>query len=321
MIRELLLVQQPWETWQEIQLLCDFANAPVSKDQLERWRLNGLLPKVSQVGKGRGSGSETRYPIGTANQAIAIVQLLSIKEKLNFVGWQLWIRGFTVDERYWKSEIDDAIYQLKRTPAYVRLMDRKYLTDEKTVYDQIPASNFKKTPFAKGLSKLSPDMQALSFGLLGEIAKGNFTNFESIPSDDPKINMDTISKFIGLPMQPIVAGIFPKLDFEKEFELQLGAISNALHDLRTNSSSTIEKITPDIRREFSAVLDITCNLQLVIPAFHKSAIGRFAKAFENDQKLQAFGIVLWSVFREMGTIQSDDEIMELAAISNANAVN
>ena len=133
--------------------------------------------------------------------------------------------------------------------------------------------------------------------------------------------MDTISKFIGLPMQPIVAGIFPKLDFEKEFELQLGAISNALHDLRTNSSSTIEKITPDIRREFLAVLDIADNLQLAIPALRKSAIGRFAKAFANDQKLQAFGIVLWSVFREMGTIQSDDEIMELAAISNANAVN
>ena len=309
------------ETWPEIQRLCGHANASVSKDQLERWRFNGLLPKVRQVGKGRGLGSETLYPIGTARQVIAIVELLSIKEKFSFVGWHLWMRGFNVDERYWKSDVDNAIFLLKRTPAYVRLMDMKYSTDAKSVYDQIPPGIFRHTPLAKGIAKLSPDMQALSFGLLGEVATGGFNSFTEIQSDDPKINMDTISKFIGLPMQPIVAGIFPKLDFEKDFELQLGAISNALHDFRTNPSISIERITPNMRREFMAVLDIADNLQLATPAFRKSPIGRFAKVFANDQKLQAFGIVLWSVFREMGTIQSNDDIMELAAISNSNAVN
>ena len=314
-------MQQCWETWLEIERLCGLANASVSKDQLERWRFNGLLPKVSQVGKGRGLGSETRYPIGTANQAIAIFELLSVKEKLSFVGWQLWMRGFTVDERYWKADIDNAIFLLKRTPAYVRLLDRKYSTDAKSVYDRIPPDIFQHTPFAKGLAKLSPDMQVLSFSLLGEVATGSFKSFTEIPSDDPKINMDTISKFIGLPMQPIVAGIFPKLDFEKELELQLGAISNALHDLRIKPSITIERITPDIRRELWAVLDIAGNLQATLPALRKSPIGRFAHASAKDQKLQAFGIILWSVFREMGTIQSNKNIMELAAISNSNAVN
>lgn len=316
MIREHIDVNERWETWQEIQQLCALANASVSKDQLERWRSRGLLPKVIQVGKGRGSGSETRYPFGTANQAIAIVELLSVKEKFSFVGWQLWMRGFAVDERYWKADVENAISLLKRTPAYVRLMDRKFLTDEKTVYDQIPASNFKNTPFAKGLTKLSPDMQALSFSLLGEIAKGHFTSFASIRNDDPKTNIDTISKFIGIPIQPVVAGIFAKSEFEVDFELQLNAISSALHDLRTNSSITNEKITPDIRREFWNVLDIANNLKLALPDFSKSPIGRFANAIANDQKLQAFGIILWCAFREMGTIQSNDDITELATISN-----
>lgn len=314
-------MQERWETWLEIQHLCALANASVSKDQLERWRSRGLLPKVIQVGKGRGSGSETRYPIGTANQAIAIVELLSVKEKLDFVGWQLWMRGYTVDEKYWKADVDKAISLLKRTPAFVRLMDRKYLTDEKTVYDQIPASNFKNTPFAKGLAKLSPDMQALSFSLLGEIAKGNFTSFASIRNDDPKTNMDTISKFIGMPIQPVVAGIFPKSEFEADLELQLSAISNALHYLRTNPSITIERITPEIRRELWNVLDIANNLKSALPDFPKSPIGRFANAIANDQKLQAFGIILWCAFREMGTIQSNDDITELAAISNSNTLN
>ncbi len=314
-------MHERWETWLEIQRLCALADVEVSKDQLERWRLKGLLPKVSQVGKGRGAGSETRYPIGTANQAIAIVELLSVKEKFGFVGWQLWMRGFNVDERYWKPEIDDAIYQLKRTPAYVRLMEIRHSTDEKSFYDQIPFGLFRHTPFATGGAKLSPDMRALSFSLLGEVAKGNFNSFTAVPSDDPKINMDTISKFIGIPMQPIVAGIFPKLDFETDFEFQLGAISNALHDLRTNPSITIERITPDIRRELSAVLDLAARLQLALPALHKSPIGRFANAIAKDQKLQTFGIILWSVFREMGTIQSNDDIMGLAEISNSNTVN
>lgn len=314
-------MQERWETWLEIQRLCALANASVSKDQLERWRLKGLLPKVSQVGKGRGAGSETHYPIGTANQAIAIVELLSVKEKLSFVGWQLWLRGFNVDERYWKAEIESAILLLKRTPVYVRLMDRRYLTDEKTVYDQIPPDNFKHTPFAKGMAKLSPDMQALSFSLLGEIAKGNFTSFASIPSDDPKTNMDTISKFIGMPIQPIVAGFLPKLDFEGDFELQLGAISSAFRNLWRNPSLKTEKITPKVRIEFGAVLAIAVNLQLARPAFRKNPIGRFANAIVKYQKLQAFGVILWTVFREMGTIQNNADIMELAAISNSNAVN
>ncbi|MBL0924299.1 MAG: hypothetical protein IBJ12_07515 [Sphingomonadaceae bacterium] len=314
-------MQEHWETWPEIQQTCTLANVTVSKDQLERWRLKGLLPKVTQVGKGRGAGSETRYPIGTANQTVAIVELLSVKEKFNFVGWQLWLRGFTVDERYWKPEIDNAIYQLKRTPAYVRLMDRIYSTDAKSVYDQIPPDAFQHTPLAKGLAKLTPDMQALSFGLLGEVATGRFNSFTEIPSDDPKINKDTISKFIGLPMQPIIAGIFPKLEFEKDFELQLGAISNVFHDLRKNPSITIERITPDIRREFLTILDIAGNLQWAIPALSRSPIGRFANAIAKDQKVQAFGIILWSAFRKLGTIQSNDDIMELAEISNSISAN
>ncbi|WP_373490263.1 hypothetical protein [Parasphingorhabdus sp.] len=314
-------MQERWETWPKIQHLCGLANVTVSKDQLERWRLKGLLPKVNQVGRGRGAGSETRYPIGTANQAIAIIHLLSVKEKLSFVGWQLWMRGCNVDERYWKPEIDNAIFQLKRMPAYVRLMETRYLTDEKTLYDQIPFRIFQHSPFAKGVAKLSPDMQALSFSLLGEVAKGNFTSFASLPSDDPKINMDTISKFIGLPIQPIVAGIFPKIDFEVDFELQLSAISNALRDLRANPSITIEKLTPEVRIEFLAILAVAENLQMSLSAFRKSPIGRFANSIAKDQKIQAFAIVLWSAFREMGTIQSNDEIMELAKISNSNSAN
>lgn len=314
-------MQEQWETWQEIERLCALSGVAVSKDQLERWRLKRLLPKTSQVGKGRGGGSETRYPIGTANQALAIVELLSVKEKLSFVGWQLWMRGFNVDERYWKPEIDDALCQLKRTPAYVRLMEIRHSTDEKSFYDQIPFALFRHTPFAKGGAKLSPDMQALSFSLLGEVAKGNFNSFTSIPSDEPKINMNTISKFIGITMQPIVAGIFPKLDFEIDFELHLGAISSALHDLRANPSITIERITSDVRRELLAVFYIAAHLQSTDPAFRKSPIGRFANAIAKDQKIQAYAIIIWSIFREMGTIQSNDKIMKLASISNSNAVN
>ena len=37
-----------------------------------------------------------------------------MKAKLSFVGWQLWMSGSNVDERYWKADVDDAIFLLKR---------------------------------------------------------------------------------------------------------------------------------------------------------------------------------------------------------------
>ena len=69
------------ETLWDINALVEVSGVSISKGQLERWRAKGLLPKVPQIGKGRGAGSEIRYPLGTAQQAVAIVQLLAIKEK------------------------------------------------------------------------------------------------------------------------------------------------------------------------------------------------------------------------------------------------
>jgi hypothetical protein len=314
-------VLEGWETWPEIQHLCGLANAQVSEDQLERWRLKGLLPKVNQVGKGRGAGSETRFPVGTANQVIAIAELLSVKEKFSFVGWQLWMRGFNVDERYWKPEINNAILLLKRTPAFVRLWERQFLTDDKTLYDQFSSDIFWGTLFAKGAGKLSPDMRALALSLIGEVAKGQFGSFASIPNDDSKLNSDTILKLIGFSNHPIIAGLMSKSDFKIDFELQLGTISNCLRNLRANPSITIEKLTPKVRGEFLSVLAIASQLQLALPSFRKSPIAKFSNVFANDQKIQTLAIVLWSVFREMNTIQSYDAIQELAAIFDAKKVN
>lgn len=314
-------MQERWETWLEIQQLCALANASVSKDQLERWRTRGLLPKVIQVGKGRGSGSETRYPIGTANQAIAIVELLAVKEKLSFVGWQLWMRGFDVSDKYWKAAIDVAISELTRTSAWVRLMELRSANDAETIYDRLIPADFRKTPFAKGLAKIPPEMRTLAFSFLGQIAKGEFESFAGLPNDDPAVNREAIFKLIGQPANSNAEEIIQKILYQIDLELQLKAVSGAFRKLRKHPASVFAKLTPQVRAELITVLALPDQLGVMFPAIRKGSISKFAIAIATSHKVQSYAIVLWSVFREMGTIQSNDDIMELAAISNSNTVN
>ena len=98
-----------WETREDIALAVKAAGLSLpSEHQLENWRYEGLLPRVKQV-PNPYHGSATQFPSGTAKQTVKIIQLLAVKKKLDFVGWELWWAGFPVDEKYWKPHIEKAV--------------------------------------------------------------------------------------------------------------------------------------------------------------------------------------------------------------------
>jgi hypothetical protein len=82
--------------------IVEFAGAAglrVSRDQLVRWHRAGLISRPLVRHLGRGRGTESWYPAGTAAQIVALVQLQGNHRRLADVGWLLWWDGYPVADR------------------------------------------------------------------------------------------------------------------------------------------------------------------------------------------------------------------------------
>jgi len=90
------------------------AGVSISDHRLERWRSWSLLPAVLKPGKGYPGGSVVFYPETTIDQAIEANRIFSIKRNKHFVGFELWWRGFDVDEKYWRLVIEGCSEPLPR---------------------------------------------------------------------------------------------------------------------------------------------------------------------------------------------------------------
>lgn len=300
------------ESEEELQRAFEAGGALISSDQLRRWRDQGLMPRVTQHGLGRAAGSVIHYPIGTALLALEIDRLLSIKKKLSFVGWHLWMQGFEVADRYWKPAIASALADIGRIPAFLRLKEMRNLNKNETIFDQFNLGHFSNTAFAKGVSRLSKDDATLSLALLSDVAIGSFEENRTKDQLEQDTNRQSIIKLIGQTSTNTVAGLFRKSQFEIDLMRQLQAVTKSLSKIHTTRSIAKFEIAPEVRIEFLAILQIANQLNSTIPAFGKSPIGRFAKPLTHDQGVQAYAVVVWSVFRELGTILPPEEIASLS---------
>lgn len=162
-----------WESWADIQSFAAQTGQSISRHQLERWRGLGLLPAVKQVGLGRAAGSEIHYPIGTSRQVAAIAELFKIKRKRGFVGWQLWLQGYDVDERYWLPLIESAFDELLTIQNWAENLDDDDYSDS-TVFDNFTPAIFENTPVTHSLKRVQPEIRPFIFGMLREIITGEF---------------------------------------------------------------------------------------------------------------------------------------------------
>lgn len=80
-----------------------------SRYQLERWRCANLLPNALQIpsyqDSGQVEGSEVWQLLSGAAQAVAIERTLANGRSLDRAGAILWMAGYEVDERYWRSAL------------------------------------------------------------------------------------------------------------------------------------------------------------------------------------------------------------------------
>ncbi|MBY0612136.1 MAG: hypothetical protein K2P80_08120 [Beijerinckiaceae bacterium] len=98
----LLTIDEICESLERLSVVC-------TKTKIARWQTQGLIPQPSRQGMGRGKGrSIALYPAITVEQIRCIDVLLGQKRDANFVGWQLWLRGYQVDDIYWRQPFKQA---------------------------------------------------------------------------------------------------------------------------------------------------------------------------------------------------------------------
>jgi hypothetical protein len=130
-----------WETLEDIDAEARAKQLPPpSSDQLERWRGRRLLKAARQTSNYRGSIVE--FPPGTAKQVVRLMELLGVKEKFEYAGWELWWEGYDVGEEWWKPKLEEAAKSadagLKRIRRIVTLWSAGGSdTDLETEFDRL----------------------------------------------------------------------------------------------------------------------------------------------------------------------------------------
>jgi hypothetical protein len=161
----------------------DAARVTISMDKIERWRLKGLLPGVERVWLGGPAGSETRYPIGTARQAIELARLLGNKRDFKTAGWELWWRDYPVTEEWWRPVLEDTAKTLdKGQRFFVReaRKDEEKLLRTKSVADRLAEKPITGFPVGRVKQRLNTEQRATFFGVCTQVAVGEFDSFTAL---------------------------------------------------------------------------------------------------------------------------------------------
>lgn len=302
-------MSESWETFADLQSAFAVASVQISKDQLERWRGKGLLPKVQQVGRGRATGgSDVRYPIGTARQAMAIAHHLGEKRKLDRIGWELWIEGFQVDEAHWRVPLEKARKQISTVHGVVQravARDENNEQSDRTVFDLSDINALRDTPIYAAVSRLSPDSRATAARIAADILLGRLRTVEA---DE----LSWVKSVLGIAAQvPMIGG--QRLDFS-QLDRVLANLSAALRALRR--SRKLHEPPIEVRRELADAQAIAIGLYRSAHWLFKGALNlRTAERIFNKASIdiQAALLIIWVQYHVIDTkLNSAEAIGEMA---------
>ena len=151
----------------------------VSEHQLERWRGKGLLPSVRQDPLDY-HGSVTYYPPGYCEQVLAVDALLKEKRKFEYVGRELWFRGFPVDEKHWRPHLLKDATKLDRHLKFLKSLIARdeNSNSDKTIFDRIARFKVSNIILSRVYGRLQRGPLAIVLRVLLETANGQFDGFE-----------------------------------------------------------------------------------------------------------------------------------------------
>jgi len=104
---EAMRAHQGHITKQEFLARLESAGAQIPETRIDDWCEKGLLQRRQS-----GLGIETGGSVGlyreiAVQQALEIERLFKVKKRAAYVGWQLWWKGYQVDEKYWRPVFEN----------------------------------------------------------------------------------------------------------------------------------------------------------------------------------------------------------------------
>jgi len=103
----------PEETFEDIRQAAQEAGYEITPTQLRRWHRAGLLGTPRQQALGRGRGTVTRYPPGTAARVLGICRVLTAHRSLRDVAWTLWWEGDDLADGIAREQLEDSAQSLR----------------------------------------------------------------------------------------------------------------------------------------------------------------------------------------------------------------
>jgi hypothetical protein len=119
-----------WISADDLLALVRAAGFQLTRSQLARRHRAGLLATPRRVGAGRGHGTRTEYPSGTAEQILALLELERSERRFAELAWSLWWRGFSISEERVRTSLvataqdwDAAVAELRRLKGEAMLSE------------------------------------------------------------------------------------------------------------------------------------------------------------------------------------------------------
>lgn len=297
-----------WITGAEFRDALANAGSSATAEQVERWRREGLLPHPRQIGHGRGKGSHTEVPFASVAQVQEIVQLYAIRRKRDWVGWQLWLRGFGVAERYWREPLENARKALLDTRKAVVRYERSSLAanaNPTVIKDQV-LSAVRNTPLYAPMTKIPAEYVETLTGFFQEIVLGEFSGFSREGNSNPnRKERNAVLTVMGANTagSRLVAG------FSATIESELKDIAKAFAAVARRNS--IAEPSREARHEFLAAMEIGISLYWISkPILGHRALGIFNRIATNPAiATQAAMLLGWTEYRNVS-----NSILPLSAI-------
>lgn len=297
-----------WITGAEFRGALAKVGSSATAEQVERWRREDLLPHPRQIGHGRGKGSHTEVPFASVAQVQEIVRLYAIRRKRDWVGWQLWLRGFDVAERYWREPLENARKALLETRKAVVRYERSSMAahaDPTAIKDRV-LSAVRHTPLYAPMTKIPAEYVETLTGFLQEIVLGEFTGFSRESNSHPnRKERNAVLTVMGANTtgSRLIAG------FGGTIESELQDIAKAFATIARRNS--VAEPSREVRHEFLAAMEIGTSLYWISkPILGHRALSIFNRIATNPAiATQAAMLLVWTEYRNVS-----NSILPLSAI-------
>lgn len=183
-------VGRDWESQAEVDAV--LAETGVTMDQVRRWRREGLLPRDVDQDPLAYRGSVVRYPKGTCSQVRAANALFKQKNRVEFVGFRLWIYGFPVDDKFWRprlkiaGRVADKVARL--LPGFINRFDRP--TSARTSFETaaVKISQSDNPVLSRIKRRVVVDRLPAFMQVMEEVGRGDFVGFGHVVAGEDEIS-------------------------------------------------------------------------------------------------------------------------------------